>query len=194
MPSSLNASDYDSGSGIENMSDHADKINQEKAEQAQQQVNDSKVGGGKKKSRRKSRGKKGKKRSSKKSRGKKRRRRKVQRGGSAEEVQELDVASGSDDDQVALQKSISENMAQSEHNAKNDSDIGTMKGGRKRRRGKTVKVDKKKKKGKKSKKKLNKFFQLMLDAKKNNLPSFKYKGKTYKGKKHKRLGMIYKKA
>ena len=34
----------------------------------------------------------------------------------------------------------------------------------------------------------------MLNAKKKGLASFKYNGKTYKGKKHKRLGMIYKKA
>ena len=43
------------------------------------------------------------------------------------------------------------------------------------------------------KKKLNKFFALMLDAKKKGLKSFKYNGKTYVGKKHNRLGMIYKK-
>jgi len=41
---------------------------------------------------------------------------------------------------------------------------------------------------------LNGFFKLMLNAKKKGLASFKYKGKTYKGRKHHRLGMIYKKA
>ena len=34
----------------------------------------------------------------------------------------------------------------------------------------------------------------MLEAKKNEKDSFEYKGKTYKGRKHPRLGMIYKKA
>ena len=43
------------------------------------------------------------------------------------------------------------------------------------------------------KRKLNPFFKLMLDAKKNKLPSFKYNGKTYVGKKDHRLGMVYKK-
>ena len=42
-------------------------------------------------------------------------------------------------------------------------------------------------------KKLNAFFKLMLDAKKKSLPSFKYNGKTYVGKKHPKLGLIYKK-
>jgi hypothetical protein len=34
----------------------------------------------------------------------------------------------------------------------------------------------------------------MLKAKKAGAASFKYKGKTYKGRKHHRLGMVYKKA
>ena len=58
-------------------------------------------------------------------------------------------------------------------------------------------VRKKAKKGKKRKEKPEEklpFFKLMLDAKKKGLASFKYNGKTYKGRKHKRLGMIYKKA
>ena len=51
------------------------------------------------------------------------------------------------------------------------------------------------KKGKKGKKrKLNEFFKVMLKAKKAGAASFKYKGKTYKGRKHHRLGMVYKKA
>jgi hypothetical protein len=33
----------------------------------------------------------------------------------------------------------------------------------------------------------------MLKAKKESKPSFKYKDNTYKGTKHPRLGMIYKK-
>ncbi len=44
------------------------------------------------------------------------------------------------------------------------------------------------------KKPLNAFFKLMLDAKKKGLTSFKYNMKTYKGKKHPKLGLIYKKA
>ena len=62
------------------------------------------------------------------------------------------------------------------------------KGTRKRRKGKSAKKKSRKKR------KLNKFFALMLAAKKKKLPSFKYNGKTYKGKKHHRLGMVYKKA
>ena len=48
-----------------------------------------------------------------------------------------------------------------------------------------------KKKG--GKRKLNAFFKAMLDAKKSKAKSFSYKGKTYVGKQHKRLGMIYSK-
>jgi hypothetical protein len=44
------------------------------------------------------------------------------------------------------------------------------------------------------KRKLNAFFKAMLDAKRSKAKSFKYKGKTYVGKKHHRLGMIYKKS
>jgi len=45
----------------------------------------------------------------------------------------------------------------------------------------------------KSKRKLNAFFKQMLSAKKQGLASFSYKNKTYNGRKHPRLGMIYKK-
>ena len=62
-------------------------------------------------------------------------------------------------------------------------------GGRRRR-----KTAKKGKKGKKGKRKLNAFFKVMLKAKKAGAASFQYKGKTYKGRKHHRLGMLYKKA
>ena len=62
----------------------------------------------------------------------------------------------------------------------------TFVGGRKKRR------TKKARKGKK--RKLNPFFKLMLAAKKAGKASFKYGSKLYKGKKHPRLGMIYKKA
>ena len=48
-----------------------------------------------------------------------------------------------------------------------------------------------KKKG--GKRKLNAFFSAMLKAKKSKAKSFSYKGKTYVGKKHHRLGMIYSK-
>ena len=48
-----------------------------------------------------------------------------------------------------------------------------------------------KKKG--GKRKLNAFFKAMLEAKKSKAASFKYNGKTYVGKQHKRLGMINKK-
>ena len=45
----------------------------------------------------------------------------------------------------------------------------------------------------KSSKKMNSFFRKMLKAKKTKSKSFQYKGKTYVGKKHKYLGLIYKK-
>lgn len=64
---------------------------------------------------------------------------------------------------------------------------------RKSRKSKTVRKSRKTKKKRGKKRKLNKFFALMLAAKKKKLPSFKYNGKTYVGKKHNRLGMIYKK-
>lgn len=43
------------------------------------------------------------------------------------------------------------------------------------------------------KKPLNPFFKMMLSAKKNNKPFFMYKNKKYVGRKHDKLGMIYKK-
>jgi len=45
----------------------------------------------------------------------------------------------------------------------------------------------------KKKRKINEYFKMMLAAKKEGKPSFVYKGHTYKGTKHPRLGMIYKK-
>ena len=71
---------------------------------------------------------------------------------------------------------------------------------RKGRKGKKTKKSSKTRKSRKSKtrkkgkRKLNPFFKLMLAAKKAGKSSFKYLGKTYKGRKHPRLGMIYKKA
>mgnify|MGYP001307665091 CR=1 FL=1 len=68
---------------------------------------------------------------------------------------------------------------------KNNEEVVAQKGGK---RGK---------KGKKSKKKMNEFFRLLIDAKKNNKESFSYKGKTYKKKvgtkKNPKL-VVYKKA
>ena len=62
---------------------------------------------------------------------------------------------------------------------------------RKSRKSKTVRKSRKTKKKRGKKRKLNKYFALMLAAKKKGLKSFKYNGKTYVGKKHNRLGMIY---
>ena len=79
-----------------------------------------------------------------------------------------------------------------------EQDLLANTGGAKRKKGR--KGTRKRSKGKSNKKKsrkkrkLNKFFALMLDAKKKGLKSFKYNGKTYKGKKHHRLGLVYKKA
>ena len=77
--------------------------------------------------------------------------------------------------------------------------VGSLLGGKRRRKRKGKKSRRKTRKKKRTRKKgkkrgLNPFFKLMLNAKKKGLASFKYKGKTYKGRKHHRLGMIYKKA
>ena len=72
-------------------------------------------------------------------------------------------------------------------------DAGHVGGKRKSRKSKKGKKSRKSRKGKK----LNGFFKLMLDAKKKKLPSFKYNGKTYKGRLLKdkpHLGMVYKRA
>jgi len=45
----------------------------------------------------------------------------------------------------------------------------------------------------KKKRKMNEYFKMMLAAKKAGKPSFVYKGHIYKGTKHPRLGMVYKK-
>jgi len=39
---------------------------------------------------------------------------------------------------------------------------------------------------------LNQYFKQMLSAKKSGLKSFQYKGRTYIGRSHPKLGMIYK--
>ena len=54
-------------------------------------------------------------------------------------------------------------------------------------------LEKLKKPRKEKKRGLNPFFKLMLAAKKAGKASFVYNGHTYKGRKHERLGMIYKK-
>jgi hypothetical protein len=64
---------------------------------------------------------------------------------------------------------------------------------RKSRTRKTSKKSRTRKTSKKtSKKKVNEYFKLMNDAKKKNLPSFVYKGKTYVAVKHPNLGTLYK--
>jgi len=44
-----------------------------------------------------------------------------------------------------------------------------------------------------AKKKMNAYFTKMIAAKKKGASSFTYNGNTYVGKKHPRLGMVYKK-
>ena len=58
---------------------------------------------------------------------------------------------------------------------------------------KPVKRSKSVKKNKRSVKKrqLNKYFVKMLKAKKESAKSFEYKNKTYYGREHDRLGMVY---
>lgn len=53
---------------------------------------------------------------------------------------------------------------------------------------------KSKRKSSGKKRKMNKFFQLMTAAKKRGDPSFMYNGNKYVGRKHDKLGMIYKRA
>ncbi len=112
-----------------------------------------------------------------------RRKSRKQRGGSHhEEVPATEAP-------VAEESSIQEPMAHEE-----PIDAGHVGGKRKSRKSK--KGGKKSRKSRKGKK-LNGFFKLMLDAKKKKLPSFKYNGKTYKGRLLKdkpHLGMVYKRA
>ena len=133
----------------------------------------------------------------KRTRRRSRSRRKRQRGGEhdgTDEVHDLEATGG-----------------EVEPIASEGSDVGSLLGGKRRRRksskssksksskskkgGKKARRTRKKSKSRKGKKRpLNAYFKLMLNAKKKGLASFKYKGKTYKGKKHNRLGMIYRKA
>ena len=131
----------------------------------------------------------------KRTRRRSRSKRKRQRGGEhdgTEEVHEPETTGGEDPEVVPEGDTFS--------------GVGSLLGGKRRRRSKgsksksskgSKKARRTRKKGKtrKGKKRpLNAYFKLMLNAKKKGLASFKYKGKTYKGKKHHRLGMIYRKA
>tara|TARA_B100001142_G_C14251085_1_gene623232 strand:- start:100 stop:627 length:528 start_codon:yes stop_codon:yes gene_type:complete len=129
------------------------------------------------------------------------------RGGGGDQY--ASIVAGGDKQVVGSQLNIQNSLEQAKYDdsLSHCSDGSCNKsGGRKRRRtrrkSKKVKKsesDKMTKKGRKTKKvrkkkrKLNKYFAMMLDAKKKGLASFKYNGKTYVGKKHNRLGMIYKK-
>jgi hypothetical protein len=81
--------------------------------------------------------------------------------------------------------------------AKSRSKSMSRKRTKKARKSKSMKKVKRSKsmktKKRKGKRKMNEFFKLMLAAKKKKAASFVYKGKTYVGRVHKRLGMIYKK-
>ena len=122
-------------------------------------------------------------RTRRKSRKSKSSRRRRQRGGAG--VAENAGDFGPAEPVVQEGENVEEGMGHADHE---------QKGGKRKRKGKATKKGKKKGKKKTRKRKLNPFFKLMLDAKKKGLASFKYNGKTYKGRKHKRLGMIYKKA
>lgn len=62
----------------------------------------------------------------------------------------------------------------------------------KSKRSPKVRKSKSSKGTRKSKRPLNKFFKMMMDAKKRNLPSFQYNGKSYTQRS--KNGMIYYKA
>ena len=110
-----------------------------------------------------------------------RRRRRRQSGGSGVAQHAGDFAAG---ELVAQEGGEVEGMGHK---------LEEQKGGRRKRKTKGRKSKKRTKKKRGKKRGLNPFFKLMLAAKKKGAPSFVYKGKTYKGKKHPRLGMIYKK-
>ena len=63
-----------------------------------------------------------------------------------------------------------------------------------RRLNKPMKNSKGAAKKKSKKRKLNAFFKVMLKAKSKSDESFVYNGQTYKGRKHPKLKMIYKRA
>ena len=124
-------------------------------------------------------------------------------GGNSDEY--ASVVAGGDNAVVGSQLNIQNTLKQAEyedglsHCADGSCQSGKGKRRKSRRKSKENKMVKNKmvknktKKVRKKKRKLNKFFVLMLAAKKKGLASFKYNGKTYVGKKDKRLGMIYKK-
>ena len=71
-----------------------------------------------------------------------------------------------------------------------------LEGGMKRKVGKKHGKKRQATKKRKGKKKMNEFFKLLIDAKKKVLPSFKYKGSTYKrkvGTKTNKTMVLYKK-
>ena len=84
---------------------------------------------------------------------------------------------------VKKNKSYSKNKSQ----GKNKPKVSTKKN-------KSTSSKNKNKSSSKKKRPLNEFFKKMLEAKKAEKESFEYKGKTYVGKKHDKLGMVYKKA
>jgi len=127
---------------------------------------------------------------------------KKMRGGGSDQY--ASVVAGGDSQVVGSQLNIQNSLEQAKYDdsLSHCSDGSCNKsGGRKRRKSRRKSKSSKNKMAKKSRKtkkvrkkrKLNKYFQMMLDAKKKGLASFKYNGKMYVGKKHKRLGMIYKK-
>ena len=71
-----------------------------------------------------------------------------------------------------------------------------LEGGKKRKVGKKPGKKRQATRKRKGKKKMNEFFKLLIDAKKKVLPSFKYKGSTYKrkvGTKTNKTMVLYKK-
>lgn len=130
---------------------------------------------------------------------------KKMRGGGGDDENVADITDGGDHLIAKSQLSMQNTMRQAKHDdsLSHCSDGScTKKGGKKRRRKSrkngtkkklVMRKNKKTKKVRKKKRKLNKYFELMLDAKKKGLKSFKYNGNTYVGKQKKHLGMIYKK-
>ena len=74
-------------------------------------------------------------------------------------------------------------MAQTQRRRRNRSNKSNSKTQRKQRNQKNQKKQQKGGSKKGGKTKVNKFFQLMMNAKKENLESFQYNGKTYKREK-----------
>ena len=92
-----------------------------------------------------------------------------------------------------LEKEISTLMKSHHSEAESDERATAMDLARPTGKRKTKKHQKHSPEKTKKKRKINEYFKMMLAAKKAGKPSFVYKGHTYKGTKHPRLGMIYKK-